>query len=125
MKNNLGMFQDNLLNQVIKYDIITMLFLPLWRNWQTRATQNRVRATSCRFDSDQRHDIIPSLAAVVELADTYCSGPYAQKAWRFDSSPRQFYFKSLSASGGLSRAVFNNSRLVPRNKLGDDHMPGT
>ena len=29
--------------------------MPLWRNWQTRTTQNRVRATSYRFDSDQRH----------------------------------------------------------------------
>jgi hypothetical protein len=28
---------------------------PEWRNWQTRATQTRVRVTSCGFDSHLRH----------------------------------------------------------------------
>lgn len=29
--------------------------MPLWRNWLTRTTQNRVTARSCGFDSHQRH----------------------------------------------------------------------
>src|SRR3989344_3173302 len=29
--------------------------MPLWLNWQTHIAQNDARATSCRFDSDQRH----------------------------------------------------------------------
>ncbi len=28
---------------------------PLWRNWQTRWTQNPVLVTECRFDPDRRH----------------------------------------------------------------------
>jgi hypothetical protein len=31
--------------------------MPLWRNWQTRTTQNRVGLLSYRFDSDQRHKL--------------------------------------------------------------------
>ncbi len=30
---------------------------PLWWNWQTRTTQNRVALQPCRFDSDQRHHL--------------------------------------------------------------------
>ncbi len=29
--------------------------MPLWRNWQTRWTQNPVVATPCGFDSHRRH----------------------------------------------------------------------
>ena len=32
---------------------------PLWRNWQTRWTQNPVVAISCRFDPGQRHQKRP------------------------------------------------------------------
>ncbi len=28
---------------------------PVWRNWQTRATQNRVPVRACGFDSHHRH----------------------------------------------------------------------
>src|SRR3989344_5026532 len=31
------------------------MHMPLWWNWQTHIAQNDARATSCRFDSDQRH----------------------------------------------------------------------
>src|SRR5215470_262446 len=31
---------------------------PLWRNWETRLTQNQVVATSCWFESGQGHHFI-------------------------------------------------------------------
>ncbi len=29
--------------------------MPLWRNWQTRLTQNQVPSREYQFDPDQRH----------------------------------------------------------------------
>ncbi|TSD02929.1 MAG: hypothetical protein Greene071436_375 [Parcubacteria group bacterium Greene0714_36] len=36
---------------------------PLWRNWQTRSTQNAVGAIPCRFNSDQRHHNFNKMSA--------------------------------------------------------------
>ena len=34
-----------------------VIFLPAWRNWQTRWTQNPVSARTCRFDPGRRYSI--------------------------------------------------------------------
>ena len=33
----------------------TIVYMPLWRNWQTHWIQNPAVAISYRFDPDQRH----------------------------------------------------------------------
>lgn len=41
---------------------LNLLDLPLWRNWQTRWTQNPVGATPSRFDPGEWHSkLLPSL----------------------------------------------------------------
>lgn len=42
---------------MVQAAVICFQVMPLWWNWQTRTTQNRVALQPCRFDSDQRHHL--------------------------------------------------------------------
>jgi tRNA-2-methylthio-N6-dimethylallyladenosine synthase len=61
---------------------------PRWRNWQTRTTQNRVKATSWEFNSPPRHYIIKRVESLSAAARGGVAEFFSRKISVTNSPPR-------------------------------------
>ena len=55
LKNFKNFFKKMLTIYCKLYIITKVIYLPVWRNWQTHRTQNPAVAIPYRFDPDHRH----------------------------------------------------------------------